>query len=311
MVAGQRIVFSAVTILVATAALWSLHVSLLISAAVAVDESSSCTNEDKDTAGTFTDTVSPPTLAAKMWTDEVGDKFQQFLQEKIFGQEDLLKNANKDGSREGEGGFLSHLFKEEEEQEAGADEEVANPFLKLFDRISEMGNEILESVDSTKKQHTTPTSTEGVLGSLLERVRQLSEEDQSSVVSGPDFLKIMQEALTKALGQMKNTFGEIMDTADASIAFAMMYYLAQEDALKNPSWKRRQHRFNEPVSKEIVVELHDALYLSQLSYVNSVEEFREGLAKFQNNEWELAYGTTDRLLLLLVVMVCRLFLSSF
>ena len=217
-------------------------------------------------------------MTRKSWSDEVGDKFQQFLQEKIFGQKDLAKQEE-----EAEGGFLSHLFQEDDNQKKDSDDEVApNPFLQLFDRIANAGNEILEAVDDSKED-----IQDGAFKALLDRVRQLNEEDQS-VVSGADFLKIMQEALTKALDQLKNTFGEIMDTADASIAFSLMYHLAQEDAVKNPSWKRRQHRFNEPVSKEMVVEMHDALYLSQLSYVNTVEDFREGLAKFQNNGWEMA-----------------------
>jgi pimeloyl-ACP methyl ester carboxylesterase len=71
--------------------------------------------------------------------------------------------------------------------------------------------------------------------------------------------------------------------------------LAQVDSLKNPSWKRRQHRFYEKVTKPLVLELHDALYLSQLAYVNKIEDFRDGLAKFQNNVWELGYGTTESL----------------
>ena len=276
MVDRQSIFRSTVVKLVAAAAIIICilqdPVWVLVDGAVAVKvDEASCAQDDKDAAGTCT-------VTRKSWSDEVGDKFQQFLQEKIFGQKDLAKQEE-----EAEGGFLSHLFQEDDNQKKDSDDEVApNPFLQLFDRIANAGNEILEAVDDSKED-----IQDGAFKALLDRVRQLNEEDQS-VVSGADFLKIMQEALTKALDQLKNTFGEIMDTADASIAFSLMYHLAQEDAVKNPSWKRRQHRFNEPVSKEMVVEMHDALYLSQLSYVNTVEDFREGLAKFQNNGWEMA-----------------------
>jgi hypothetical protein len=41
--------------------------------------------------------------------------------------------------------------------------------------------------------------------------------------------------------------------------------------------------------------LHDALYLSHLAYVDTVKQFRDGLEKFQNNSWEILYGTTDSL----------------
>jgi hypothetical protein len=41
------------------------------------------------------------------------------------------------------------------------------------------------------------------------------------------------------------------------------------------------------VSKLTPLELHDALYAAQLTYVDTLKAFRQGLQKFRNNTWEL------------------------
>jgi hypothetical protein len=120
-------------------------------------------------------------------------------------------------------------------------------------------------------------------------------DDDSRSPSGPDFFKAIKDALTAALDQLKSAFGDILDELNASIAISMIYYLATEDSCKNPSWKRRQHRFYENVSKEMLLEMHDALFLSQVAYMGSLDAIRLQLKDFQNNEWELAYGATDSL----------------
>ncbi len=271
----------------------SVSISLLASA-----DESSCSSRDVESC------ACQGIDLAKSWTDEVGDKFHQFLQEKIFGQKDLKGNSGR--------GFLTDVLQDhgkdkgEENKDTGGDNPVLNflsrftesnknqafdddPFRSLMDRLSGIG---ANGVDQSKNVDTGPRAESSVI-SLLERVKNMDEDDHSLI--GTDFLRLIQDTATKALEQLKGTFGNILEDIDASIAIAIIYYLTYEDAKRNPSWKRRQHRFCKPVSKAMVIEMHDALYLSQLSYVNSIDDFKEGLKKFQNNEWEVAYGTTDSL----------------
>ena len=70
--------------------------------------------------------------------------------------------------------------------------------------------------------------------------------------------------------------------------FSFYYYLEKEDAKKNPSWKRRSHRFFRSVLPEEALELHESLFLAELAYVDTVDEIRAELE--DGSEWELIYA---------------------
>lgn len=208
----------------------------------------------------------------KSWVDELGDNTKKFLQENIFGQKVV---GDEDGDAD-TALFLGHIGSETPEKDV---KDSDNPFVKLLDRIAH---------GSPPAENSNPLAT-----MLLERAKVLNQEEQS--IKGLDFMDLMGNALQAALEQLSNTFDNLLDEVDPSLAFSMLHYLASEDRRKNPSWKRRQHRFYDTVSKEVVLELHDALYISQLAYVDTIEQFRQGLAKFRRGSWELAHGTTESL----------------
>ena len=231
----------------------------------------------------------------KTWMDGVGDQFQRFLTDKVFGQENVKEAVG--GSE-----FMSQLDRSSEHHQGatrGQDDKAQNPLLSLLDFSTEnpvrvIIENILDFGKSKDSFVAGPTShQQDIVFSLLESVQHLDEDKYSP--SGTDFFKIITDALTNAMEQLKKAFGDILDEINPSIAISLNFFLATEDALKNPSWKRQQHRFYEDVSKEMILEMHDALYLSQVAYMNSLEAIRQELSGFQNNEWELAYGTTDSL----------------
>lgn len=301
-------------VLVAGLFLCFISICLQISLLVSADESS-CSAQDRDTGACGSSDPMPSSSSPKESADEVGDRFQQFLNEKIFGQADMkeatgegfLTHLNGDNGKEsgskGEKEFQGissvlktidkFIHKGAKDTDESHTEKVDNPFHGLMDRIADMMNSD-ESTGEEKIDKEEPSFKENdEFSSLIAKVKHLNDEDTSII--GFDFLRTMQEAFEKAIGQLHNTFGKILDDVDATVALSSIYFLAHEDSRKNPSWKRQQHRFYDKASKSMVMELHDALYLSQLSYVNSVDDFKEGLTKFQNNEWEMAYGTTDSL----------------
>lgn len=71
---------------------------------------------------------------------------------------------------------------------------------------------------------------------------------------------------------------------------AVAYYLEHQDERKNPSWKRRRHRFCPSVNTDTISSLNDSLYLALLSYADTPEEIRDGLAEFKT-PYELAACT--------------------
>jgi hypothetical protein len=63
---------------------------------------------------------------------------------------------------------------------------------------------------------------------------------------------------------------------------SIFYYLEYQDELKNPSWKRRMHRFYPTVDIETVEELNQLRLLAELSYADTFEEIRQGLEKWSS-----------------------------
>jgi hypothetical protein len=108
-----------------------------------------------------------------------------------------------------------------------------------------------------------------------------------SVFSADDFKKV----ITTLLEQVRDNFEDVPIFDIDPLAF--VYYLEKEDRMKNPSWKRRLHRFMPSIKLETVYGLHDALYLSQLSYVDTVEEVQHGLQSYKGAKYELVYCTTE------------------
>ena len=85
-------------------------------------------------------------------------------------------------------------------------------------------------------------------------------------------------------------FGHL-DLAEGLDPTALFYFLEREDEKKNPSWKRRMHRYHRGVDVEEVIELNRALALADLSYEDTADEVKLGLEESGEN-WELVYCKT-------------------
>lgn len=71
---------------------------------------------------------------------------------------------------------------------------------------------------------------------------------------------------------------------------AVFYYLEREDEIKNPSWKRRQHRFCQGIDMNEVQRLNDACDIAILSYADTMEEIRTSLSTNKRAPYELVYA---------------------
>jgi hypothetical protein len=122
---------------------------------------------------------------------------------------------------------------------------------------------------------------EDAIAGIIEKARQSASQssDLSDEKSFGDLLK--------ALEGYKTMVDQVTDKYISSIDFstftgtALFYYLEQEDEVKNPSWKRRKHRFFHGIDMKYVKELNEFLELSSISYLDTVDEIREGLEKHQ------------------------------
>jgi len=73
---------------------------------------------------------------------------------------------------------------------------------------------------------------------------------------------------------------------------SLFYYLEHEDQVKNPSWKRRMHRFFSGIDIRKVTFLNDQLYLASLAYADTIDDVKQGL-RDAAEELELVYCETE------------------
>jgi pimeloyl-ACP methyl ester carboxylesterase len=111
--------------------------------------------------------------------------------------------------------------------------------------------------------------------------------------SKDEIWKLFVDFFSASLEQLKKQFQNV--NFQHFSPFGIIYYFERTDEVKNPSWKRRKHLFHKQVPIDSIVELHNALYLSQLAYAGSVEVIEQGMHNFLNNTYKLIYARTESL----------------
>ena len=135
--------------------------------------------------------------------------------------------------------------------------------------LQSMASNFLSFISGQKKDASA-------IDELVARTRDSIE--QGDVEDSTSFADIL-----KMINSYKNDIGEIaqkyvgdIDLSEVS-PNALFYYLEYEDERKNPSWKRRVHRFCAGLDMKKVYELNDYCSLAQLCYADTVDLIREGL----------------------------------
>jgi hypothetical protein len=132
---------------------------------------------------------------------------------------------------------------------------------------------------------------EKMVQELVVRARESTGKGDFSESQGfSDVLSILTTDMKAVTNSLDKSFGQL-DLSGLSQA-GLFYYLEVEDERKNPSWKRRSHRFHKGLDINRVSHLNDMLYLSSLSYADTVEEIAEG-CKHAFEPLELVYCDTD------------------
>jgi Lipase (class 3) len=187
---------------------------------------------------------------------------QKLMADKVLNQNDVDEKAQEDDVIEG--------AKHDSTDNKEAKLDVWSSIAKLMTGGKDANMDTVIEITST---------------ALAQQEGELS--DTKSTLSAEDFKVVMQ----KVYEQVKGNFEDVpIDKIDP---LAFLYYLEGEDARKNPSWKRRLHRFMPSIKMETVYGLHDALYLAQLAYVDTVEDIQTGLDNYVGAKYELVYCTTE------------------
>jgi len=177
--------------------------------------------------------------------------------------------------------FLSPNKDTNEDIAAAADEQQKVSFASMMKNVSKI---LLGTGDDE--------SNKNAMQDLVEQARKSSsgKGDVKDSTSFTEIMKIMDQHRVHLDQTLEDTFGHI----DLSKIFptSMYYYIERDDEVKNPSWKRRMHRFHPGVDIEQVNDLASALYLAELSYADSLEEIQEGLLNTKSPV-ELVYCDTE------------------
>ena len=125
---------------------------------------------------------------------------------------------------------------------------------------------------------------------IVAKARSMGEQgDVSDNASLKEILYMSHQAV-EALDKTTTAFldGESLPAMHPSNLY---YFLEHEDERKNPSWRRRKHRFFTGMNVDTVDKLNTMLNLADLSYTDSMDEIQERLET--EFDYELAYCTME------------------
>ena len=165
------------------------------------------------------------------------------------------------------------------------EEKILRKSSMFFDNI---GTKFLGVVNVGGKKVKGNNENEQVLSDIVASVREQIEQgsDRETKDSLPDIIKLVTEYRGKMTEVAKKYFGSI--NLNKLSPSAVLYYIEREDEVKNPSWKRRQHRYMPELKIETIHELYDSLKLAQLCYADTADEIRIGLQQ-QKTPYDLVY----------------------
>lgn len=121
---------------------------------------------------------------------------------------------------------------------------------------------------------------------IVAKARSMGEQgDVSDKASLEEILDMSHQAVEA----LKKTTTAFLDgrSLPAMHPSNLYYFLEHEDERKNPSWRRRKHRFYTGMNIDTVDELNTMLNLADLSYTDTMDEIRQRLET--EFDYELAY----------------------
>ena len=227
-------------------------------------------------------TEGKPFNAFGKWMDGVTANAKRFLDENVFneqptmGQKELTKKEKSDP--------FPHVTTGPKPQK--------DPFSVIGDAIASLFDDSSpQKNDDAPTQAPQGTQKDNLLSSIVQTAQDYASGKTSESRNFQQAWELFGNFFGDVMDQMKSNFEHI--DFDPFNPIGMMYYVEHEDEIKNPSWKRRKHRFQDALSIDAISELHNALYVSHLSYAGTVEDIQSGLKQFLNNTYELIYSEIE------------------
>ena len=155
---------------------------------------------------------------------------------------------------------------------------------KLWDSVGTIAKAFVMGNDNDRSKEDAAA----VEDLLFQQARNIASSSQSVQESRSftDMWNLFTDSMAIAKDQIAEAFGTL--NLDNLKAPALYYFVEFQDAVKHPSWKRRQHRFHKAINSDELYEWHNALYLCELSYTDTEEQIEAGL-RSTKEQWKMIY----------------------
>lgn len=266
------------------------------------------------------------TFSQQFW--KKNQKFSRYL---LLGSTSVVSACNYSATRSVT--FLERKKDDEQSTNASPKEEEPYSFFNVSDwklnakNSSELWSKIWTETETSAQQQESSSRKKDV---KVTGTKEGIEADFTAMAG--NFLKLFgggkeqqEEAISEIVAKARETsaksdvsdersFSDLLDALDkyrllihqvadkyvSSIDFSkfdptsLFYYLEYQDEVKNPSWKRRKHRFYEGIDIEKVELLNEFLDLAKISYADTVEEIKQGL-EYHAQPCELIHAEVNSL----------------
>ena len=174
---------------------------------------------------------------------------------------------------------VDSALNDEEDSSSSMFELISSRFLGLIARGD----------DDNGEEEDDDDETGDTISDIVASVRKRSESEQ-----GDDQETSLLTEIYTIIQQYGSSLDEVVQKFLGDIVFsrlsptALLYHLEYQDEVKNPSFKRRSHRFCPGINPSKVDKLYDALKLARMAYSDTVQELQQDL-KEHTTPHELVY----------------------
>jgi hypothetical protein len=212
------------------------------------------------------------------WIEDVSDQGNRFLKERVFNQKEAGKEASDPFGR---------LFASSSSSSSSSDENKS-----IMDSMSNIAQTVVNLIKTSTVEGDDNKNGDSKLVALLNTAREITGGNTYNKQRDlAQIWDLFRTSWGEMLQMLQDNFGHV--NLDKLTLLGMWYYVEYEDTRKTPSYKRRMHRYHKKLDPSVILELHNALYLSQLSYADSLSQIQHYLQGFLNNTFELIYCSTE------------------
>ena len=146
--------------------------------------------------------------------------------------------------------------------------------------------ETFEQTGKSLMDLITNTNVEESIDGILSKTQDINlGYDKQEEVEKASLIEVYG-AINECMAGLGSNLGEFFGNESIPVPSisALQYYFEKMDEVKNPSWKRRIHRFFPNIDVAEMEILNQKLQLARLAYASSVDEVKDALSKYFDSE---------------------------